>query len=760
MSNEARSSCSDSTVTVVPARGRRYPLMPAAVLVVVGIILGDWLAWTPVSWVVIAGLAAILAAAIRMQVDRRYLAIAAIALTFLGLGGWRIAVEQENRPSESLLQLTESSQPVEGFGRLAGVPYRKGSGWRAPFELSAIRGSSGVVPLRARLLLSTREPLSGFRHGDYLRLLGRFQRPFVRRNPGGFDYASHLRRQGIDALIRPVGLLTHVSPAGSAWRPENLVEPVRQWIRRALSDHLAQRPRALLLGFLLGDTDELPADIFTAFRESGTLHLLAVSGANVWLIVGIFYWPLRLLSVSRWPRTIFLILVIVAFAFLTRNEPSVVRASLVAGMMLIGRLIGRPATGINAVAAAALLILLVSPEHLFRPGFQLSFAAVLGIAVVLRRFPMVRRGIRRNVAVLALSSLAASAATMPIIAWHFGTVPIMGVVANLVMVPLAGIVAQAALIFLPLSALWPGGAGLLAVPLSWSAQAAIASAQFFAALPGSVLPWPNPAPVLLLLWYLALALGLSWRYRYTFGRPLTYAALALMLLGIGRQIAGKSDVAASIALLDTGGPRVVAVADHDGDVVWIVDDPGIDPDLMQWVVAPFRRFRYGTDKPGSQISWRRGAEDHTRDFGSLRSGTDDTVGWRMYVSGLRGSASGRKVWSDCIGVGADTVVLLRDLPRDGSRVSGVLPPVGTGHLVVVPAHAADASIRQAITHLDPRQVILYGKRPGSWRPDQTLARWRIRYPQIDFWSTAVHGGIMIDLGRSGLRVTPTVKETR
>lgn len=130
MPNAARSGCSDLTAPAVPARGRRYPLMPAAALVVVGIILGDRLAWGPVPWVVIAGLAAILAAAIRTQPQRRYLAIGAIALTFLGLGGWRIAVEQENRPSEGLLQLTESSRPVEGFGRLAGVPYRKASGWR------------------------------------------------------------------------------------------------------------------------------------------------------------------------------------------------------------------------------------------------------------------------------------------------------------------------------------------------------------------------------------------------------------------------------------------------------------------------------------------------------------------------------------------------------------------------------------------------------------------------------------------------------
>lgn len=136
----------------------------------------------------------------------------------------------------------------------------------------------------------------------------------------------------------------------------------------------------------------------------------------------------------------------------------------------------------------------------------------------------------------------------------------------------------------------------------------------------------------------------------------------------------------------------------------------------------------------------------------------ETAGQSRAVPLTEISALVRREASDCLGVGADTVVLLRDLPRDGAMVSGVLPPVGSGHLVIAPAHAPDASIRRAILHLRPKRVILYGHRPGSWRPDQILARWRIRYPRIDFWSTAVHGGIMIDFRRSGLRVTPTVKE--
>ena len=523
-----------------PAGRARYPALLAGAFLAVGVALGDRAGLAPWFWFFL--LVPVLAAYsfLVWKGRRRQYAIALIAAGLALIGAWRIAIENVDRPSAALLELETSRAPIESFGRLSGVPYQKSSGWRARFDMHAIRGPAGVVPVPARLLLRSRQPLTGWRVGDYIRLDARFTRPFTRRNPGGFDYAAYLHRQGIDGLIEPVGIPAHWPRAGSQYRPENLVEPIRQWMRHSFAADLPDQTEAVLLGLLLGDTDRFSAKIFTAFRESGTLHLLAVSGANVWLVVGVFLLPLRFLRIPRWPRTLILLFVVVAFSFLTRNESSVVRAALMVGMILTGRLFYRPVDVLNAVGAAGIVILVLSPSHLFRPGFQLSFAAVLAIAAVIRRFGFLTRRRRwlvvRAAIMVALSSLAAGVATMPIVAAHFGTVPIMGVAANLVMVPLAGIITQIGVLYLIISALSTSLAGIIAIPLVFLIDLTVGAAGFFSAIPGAVISWVSPGTGAVVLWYVALVLILAWRYRYIWLRPVSYAVAILLIVAVGRDL--------------------------------------------------------------------------------------------------------------------------------------------------------------------------------------------------------------------------------
>ncbi|MEW5701874.1 MAG: ComEC/Rec2 family competence protein [Candidatus Zixiibacteriota bacterium] len=751
------------SAAIVAARGARHPALLVACCLAAGIAMGDQLGWQPALWLVFTGVLTILTACLWLFRRLSWPMILSSMLVLLALGAWRITVEQEGRPAAGVIELTDAHKVVGVFGRLAGVPVMKNGGWRVALDLHAVGGGASTAPLRSRVQLSTTHSLAGFRLGDYVRFQGRFSAPFVRRNPGGFDYARHLYRLGIDATVTPRGTLTHWPQPEAMWSLANLVEPVRRWVRGVFTAHLAAEPAALMLGFLLGDTDRLPPDVFNLFREAGALHLLAVSGTNVWLMIGVFYLPLRLLPLGRRLRALILVAGVILFSYLTRNEPSVVRASLMVVFALAGRLFWRPVHLLNAVGAAAMMILLVAPSHLFRAGFQMSVVAVIAIIVTVpyvrqsRLWPQ-RRWLRAPV-VLAVSSLAATAATMPITAAHFGVATPVGALSSLVMVPLAGVTTQLGVALLAAHALWGPLAGWVAWALSLTLAATVACARFFGGAMGGMIPWSSPSIWVVLHCVVPAVLILNWRHRYRWWRPCAYYLTAL-LVGLGvRTAVSTPEPSAKLAFLDTGRQRVAAVASGDS-VVWLADDPGIDAELQQWVVGPFARAELGAPPPSGWMPWRRAVEAHSTMV--TPAGSDAMASprhWRRFVSPLEGTVLDHRVWADQWATPEDTVILIRDWPDDDSGLCRRLAAVtGPGHVAILPCFAATSWLRAAIDVLRPRCVVLYGNEAPRSLLSGNLSFWRLRYPSIAFHSTVVHGGVVLTWQRHGVRVTPTITD--
>lgn len=745
-----------------PHSGARHPALIAAVFVSAGVLLGDAGDFDSSSLIAFTLILAASGVALaRLSAPSwRLVGNITIALALVGLGSWRIAVENSGRPSPSLRELTSSGRRAELFARVDGVPFQKSSGWRVPLELISIKGQTGDLPADGRVLLTSIPSLQGLRHGDYVRFEGRVFSPTVQRNPGGFDYAEYLHRQGFDATIHPDSPLMHW-PQGRTWSLHNLVEPARQWIRSTFAQHLEETPRSLLVGLLLGDTDRLPRSIYDAFRESGTSHLLAVSGANVWLVVGMILWPLYYFSVPRWPRTLIALVVIILFSFLTRNEPSVVRASLMVGLILAGQLLWRPAAPLNAVGAAALVIMLFAPSHLFRPGFQLSFAAVIGILVAVGRISPRLHGFWRRKWVYAavmfvVASVAATIATAPISAWHFGTVPVAGIVSNLLMVPLAGLTAHLGLLILAFRIFSTTLAGLIAWPVGHLLGVSTQIAEFFAAVPSAVISWPEPSPIALIHIVGAVILLLSWRHRYRWFRPVVYyVASALIVLAVIR-LRTDSTPPASLSFLDTGRQRVAVVAASNHSVIGLVDDPGIDDDLDQWVVRPFLRRQFGEPSLGGWEPWRR----LTTPPESLHDQESSDHVWRRVCSEQDSDSLGRpRVWADHWSWSNSDVLMFRDAPEQPVQdfLSALDRPL-RDPILVLPAQARQSWIREAIDATNPATVVLYGRSRLSRPPVEILDFWRLRYPEIEFYSSGVHGGVIVSLQADTIAVWPTVKE--
>jgi competence protein ComEC len=220
--------------------------------------------------------------------------------------------------------------------------------------------------------------------------------------------------------------------------PSSPLMRVANRARAAVLDGTGMLPateRALLAGFLLGDTRALPDPLVDDFRDSGLSHLLAVSGANVAFVLALAAPLLGRLRLGA--RVGGGMAVLVLFGTMTRWEPSVLRASAMAGLAMLATLLGRPASGRRLLAFAVTGLLLADPFLLHSIGFLLSAGAAAGIVVLAAPFAARIPGPRPVAAALGATA-AAQLGVLPVLVPVFGTVPLVALPANLLAAPVVG----------------------------------------------------------------------------------------------------------------------------------------------------------------------------------------------------------------------------------------------------------------------------------------------------------------------------------
>lgn len=245
-----------------------------------------------------------------------------------------------------------------------------------------------------------------------------------------FFYCRHIECRGrvVDNDISVTGEATGMRWTMHRWR-ERLVDVI-------VSSNLSETAQSFLCAVLLGDGGWIDASRREQFTRAGTAHVLALSGMHVVVIVGLISWLLAPLGLLRMYRARMVIIASVLFLYvaLTGMSASVVRAAIMAGMVMIARESNRPHSSLNFLCLAAWIILLLSPRELFAPGFQLSFMAVGGLILVPTAVEL--KMTRHNVKVIELYryilySLAAVIATLPLSIYYFHTVPLYFLLANI-----------------------------------------------------------------------------------------------------------------------------------------------------------------------------------------------------------------------------------------------------------------------------------------------------------------------------------------
>jgi len=434
--------------------------------------------------------------------------LVALAGSFLLAVGWG-AVHEHRVQGAVVARVAPGEVTVEGILRTD--PAAEFDGWSAILDVRSVTWDGGSAAVRETVWLTGRDQPPNAVRGDLVRVAGSV-RPVEDEG-----FAEFLLRRGISAELG-VDQAERLGPAPSA--PVRWAQSFRALAGRSILSSFPPREAGLLLGLALGDDSRLDPALERDFRATGLSHLLVVSGENVAMVLAPFAALAAAFRLSRWPRFLLCLGVVAFFVVLTGAEPSVMRAGVMAGLALIGVLLGRPRSTGSILAGAVAVLLVLDPALVWSVGFQLSVAATASMVALARAISDRLRFLPGPLALATGATLAAQLGVTPLLLYYFNEVPLSTVAANVLAFPavppalLIGLAAATTgMVFEPLGRL-----------LSLVAQVPLRYLEFVAdRLARAPMPWITGGGIASLMLGLAGAIAIAWWLRS--GRRLPRKAL-------------------------------------------------------------------------------------------------------------------------------------------------------------------------------------------------------------------------------------------
>lgn len=560
--------------------------------------------------------------------------------------------------------------PVEG--RVIEIDRSVSDAQRLTLDRVVLRNMAPArTPVRVRVSLHGTQGFIDPAPGQTVILTGHLSPPAGPVEPGGFDFRrmAWFERLGAVGYTRTPVLLARPAETGAAGLA---IYSLRMDLSARVQEALPGERGAFAAAIMTGDRSGMGQDVIAELRKANMAHLLAISGLHMGLLTGFVFAVIRN-ALLLWPgftlrhpakkyAALGALVVAAGYYAMSGGNVATERAFIMVGVMLVAVMLDRRALTLRAVAIAAMIVLLLRPEALSGPGFQMSFAATTALVAVfglLRRVELawLPRWLRPVLGVV-LSSLVAGLATAPFAAAHFNQVSHYGLLANVLAVPVMGtVVMPAAVLAVVLAPLGLSALGLwiMGQGIRWI----LFVAAWVAGLEGAVGHVHSPAPPVLGLLAAGALVVILWQGRWRAAGLVPIALAGVIWAGTERPALLVAD---SGALVGVMGPEGRALSKPRGDSfaarAWLENDG-----------APVAQAQAHA-RPGLRIAGRR----QDMQIGATRVVAVRGKGALAEVPGCDGAQI--LISNQQVGPGRDCTVLDIARLRETGAVAGYLGDTG------------------------------------------------------------------------------------
>jgi len=602
---------------------RRRPAVAAAGLLAGGIALCQFLPCWPWVWL-IAAAALLLAASLLRR--RNAPANAALLAAMIAIGLLAAQIERFQFPGDHIALYTDLGErfaqvelsidepprlEIERVAEVRGLPPKQ----TARAKVLAVRGKSGWRGASGTILLTVDQFNPRLLAGQRVRVTGMLQRPMSPTNAGEFDHSAWCRAQRILATVR-------VGHADGVEILDDRGRGILLWLREKTRNLLAMGftldrsgDHALLRAFVLGDPDPQMADVERTFVRTGMVHYLSVSGLHVALIGAMVVFACRLMRMRPRISLAAGLAVVLLYGLVALPTWPGWRSILMCAAAVAALWNRRQPDSLQLFAVAIAAILLIHPADLHNGGFQISFAAVLGLLLFGNLAPQSfwtwwqgpdavtlqsarsRSWLWRRVVSILTAGLIAWLMTMPLVIYHYGQLSAWSVPASLILLPMTILALTAGVLKILLTLCWPSAAHFWAILCTAPILAMRQIVEWLEKVPGAAIPTAIAPVWMLVVYYAVIALALvrwarpalSW-----VGRLAPVAAgvgLLLWPLLAGGRLATHAPMGGIQITLLSVGPGQCAIVRGPSNHATLIDAGSFTvSDVGRRLITPYLRF--------------------------------------------------------------------------------------------------------------------------------------------------------------------------
>ena len=418
-------------------------------------------------------------------------------------------------------------------------------------------------------------------------ITGTIKQPSGPRNPKGFDYRSYLKRRGIYSTVSINERNAVLINKANFLSLDRVLALLRNRSSTILEQAVGGREGNFLKAVLLGERWLVEPEVEEAFTRTGLAHILAISGLHIGYLVLLLNFIQSLLKLRKGTALLFQGVILILYCLMTGASPSVTRAVIMALIYLTGRALGRKSDLINSAGTAAFLILLIRPMDIQEISFQLSFMSVCSIALFHQPIQRVLGFLPKKISSLIAVGLAAQLGTLPLTAYYFNIISPVSIFANLLVLPILGVVTAGGFLIIPLGLISPAAATVMAMPIKYLCRAILLVTDFASNLPFAWFPVISPSVFTIIIAFLILWMISRERPSFINHPSLACIGLIAVFLAVKLFVSLTTPKDLKLVFLDVGQGDCCFIQTPDGINILIDGGSQTGTDIGENILLPF-----------------------------------------------------------------------------------------------------------------------------------------------------------------------------